>query len=116
MVSAAGVCAFCAKPATVTDWGPHLPWLAVEGCACWGFFVWTGLLAARLPSLSPDERGDLSRGIRKFRAMGHEVWVTTTTGAATGPLVIRTERPGRPMSPAPGPRAAAALGTRAGTP
>jgi hypothetical protein len=48
-------CPVCGHPATLTDWGPHLPWIGVEGCGCSGFFVWAPLVRAR-----PSPRTDAS--------------------------------------------------------
>jgi hypothetical protein len=80
----------------VTDWGPRLDWIVIEGCSCGGFFVWARLLEWRLPRLGRTERSDLVASIQGFRAMGQEPWVTTADGGIFGRLVILTERPDRP--------------------
>ena len=86
-------CPVCDHLATVTDWGPQLDWVAVEGCACNGFFVWAPLLDWRLPHLDQAEREALAARIRSVRAMGHEAWLTS---GLLGRLVILSERPDRP--------------------
>jgi hypothetical protein len=90
-------CPICGLPAIVTDWRPRLEWIVVEDCSCGGFFLWTGLPQDRLANLSAADRDDLAARIRKFRAMGHEVWGATTDGTPHGPLVVRTARPDWPM-------------------
>jgi hypothetical protein len=90
-----GTCPVCRQRATLTDWRPSVDWMAIEGCACNGFFVWTGLLDSRLPALTTADRLSLSLRIREVRGSGHEAWCTTADGAGTGPLVVRTERPDR---------------------
>jgi hypothetical protein len=96
-----GVCPLCRGPAIVTDWRPGADWVAVEGCPCGGFFVLARVVEQRLPSLSMVDRPGLVRRIRAYRAAGREVWLTTADGDVEGPLVIRTARPDRPMSPRP---------------
>jgi predicted nucleic acid-binding Zn ribbon protein len=86
-------CPFCGRAATVTDWRPSVPWLAVEGCPCEGFFLWTGLTQGRLTKLSRDARGRVALQIRGIRASGREAWCTTDDGTPAGSLVVRGERP-----------------------
>jgi hypothetical protein len=87
-----GRCPLCRHSATVIDWRPGLDWVTVNGCPCGTFFVHAGLLDERLPAISPEVRETLSRSIQEFRAMKHEAWLTTTTGAPDGTLVVRTTR------------------------
>jgi hypothetical protein len=90
-------CPVCDHPATLTDWGPHLPWIGVEDCACSGFFVWAPLLDWRLPRLDRAEREALAANIRSVRAMGREAWLTCAEpDRLFGRLVILAERPDRP--------------------
>jgi hypothetical protein len=93
--SGPGQCPLCGRAATVTDWRPSAPWVAVEDCQCRGFFVWGPLLATRVTALPPQDRRDLTKRVRAARASGREVWLATTDGTVTGPLVIATERPHR---------------------
>jgi len=94
-------CVLCGGSATVTDWAPVAAWLAVEGCQCGGFLVWTPVWDSRLTDMSDMERRDLSERIRAARACGSEAWVGPTDGQVTGPLVISQSRPRRPPQPAP---------------
>jgi hypothetical protein len=80
----------------VTDWRPSVPWLAVEGCLCNGYFLWAQLTQRRLTQLTPEMRHNLSLRIIAVRATGSEAWCTTEDGTQTGPIVVRTERPDRP--------------------
>jgi hypothetical protein len=84
-------CPLCREPADVTDWGPVAQWLAVEGCQCGGFLVWTPLWNGRLARLPDMERKDLLTRVQAARACGHEAWVTTRID---GRLVVETDRPG----------------------
>jgi hypothetical protein len=93
---ALGACPLCVAPATITDWRLGLEWIAVEDWRCKGFFVWAPLWAERVRTLTALDRADVATQIRRFRAMGHEAWLTTTDGTLTGPLVVRTQRPDRP--------------------
>jgi hypothetical protein len=92
-------CPLCREPADVTDWGPVAQWLAVEGCQCGGFLVWTPVWDRCLTYVSDIERKDLSERIRAVRARGSEAWVGPTDGQVTGPLGISKSRP---MSSPPG--------------
>jgi hypothetical protein len=78
------------------DWQPSAPWLAIEGCPCNGFFLWTGLTKKRLTQLTPEMRHTLSLRIIGVRAAGSEAWCTTEDGTETGPLVVRAVRPDTP--------------------
>jgi hypothetical protein len=89
-------CPVCGEPAFVLDWRPSVPWLAIEGCACDAFFVWTALLDSRLPTLSREDLGTLSVRIRSVRKTGTEAWLTTRDGALGGTLIIRDAQPDRP--------------------
>src|SRR5262245_24666542 len=91
------VCPVCREPATLTDWRPTIDWLAVENCACRGYFVWTPLLdAGRLVRLTAEDREVLSSRLSALRTTRSEAWVTTRDGTVTGALIIRSERPDRP--------------------
>jgi hypothetical protein len=83
-------CFLCGHLATITDWEPVAGWLAVEGCQCVGFLVWTPLWGARLATLADMERKDLLARVQAARASGHEAWVTTKDRR----LVVETDRPG----------------------
>jgi hypothetical protein len=85
-------CPLCGRPATLRDWRPRVDWIVVEGCPCDGFFLRGSLFDARLPSLSPADRGTLARRVRQFRAMRQEAWCTTTDGTTGGMLVAQTAR------------------------
>ena len=87
-----GTCPLCRQSAAVIDWRPGLDWLTVSGCPCGTFFVHAGLLDERLAAISPEVRETLCRSIQDFRAMKQEAWLTTTTGAPEGTLVVRTTR------------------------
>jgi hypothetical protein len=93
--SHAGRCPVCGEAATHTDWRPRLPWVAIEGCTCGGYFVeaeW------RVPGLTARARRELAARIRGFRARKQEVWLTVTPPRSTesvGRLTIRTRRPER---------------------
>jgi hypothetical protein len=89
--AAPSTCPFCSAPATVTDWRPVSEWMAVEGCACDGYFLWVPVLE-RVRALPPRDRQGFVRRIRDFRKSGHEAWLATTNSLATGPLVIRTSQ------------------------
>jgi hypothetical protein len=79
----------------VTDWRLEgSEWIVVEHCPCAGFFVWAPIME-RVRTLPVRDRHDLAQRVRAFRAH-HEVWVATTDGTVTGPLVVRTQRPDRP--------------------
>jgi hypothetical protein len=71
-------------------------WLAIEDCACLGFFLWTGLAEERLAQLTPKARRDLAARIRTIRRSGREAWCTSVDGSAAGPLVVQTTHPDRP--------------------
>src|SRR5262245_40919354 len=89
-------CPVCGALATLTDWRPHIEWMAVEECSCRGFFVWTPLVDdGRLTRLTPEDRGTLSERIRTLSATG-EVWLSTRDGTVAGALILRSERPDRP--------------------
>jgi hypothetical protein len=96
LIGVVGPCPLCGEWAIHVDWWPTADWIVVEGCACGGFFVAAHLVRARLPDLPAANREALAESVQKFRAMGEEAWCTTTDGRASGPLVIRTERPDRP--------------------
>jgi CheY-like chemotaxis protein len=91
-------CPLCAHPATLTDWRPGLDWIAVEDCPCQGFFIWGPLLTARVPRLPASDRQDISDRLRAFRAGGDEAWLATADGTVTGLLVVRSQRPDRPLT------------------
>ena len=99
-------CVLCGGAATVTDWAPVATWLAVEGCQCGGFLVWTPVWDSRLTDMSDMERQDLSERIRAARARGSEAWVGSTDGQVTGPLVISQSGPRRSSQPSPRPPSA----------
>src|SRR5262245_1805426 len=93
-------CPVCGERATLTDWRSQFEWIAVEGCPCRGFFVWTPLLdAGRLLPLSREDRGILSQRIRALRATQSNVWLSTRDGTVLGALTIGDEPPDRPTSP-----------------
>src|SRR5262245_4183457 len=90
-------CPVCNGSATLINWWPTLDWLAVEGCGCQGFFVWTPLLDdGRLARLSLDDRATLSQRIRAKHATRSDVWLSTRDGTVKGALILRDERPDRP--------------------
>jgi hypothetical protein len=94
--SRAAPCPVCGEAATRTDWRPRLPWVAIEGCPCGGYFVEAVVLEWRLVSLGSPERRELAASIRGFRAREQEVWLTVTPARSSeslGRLTIRTERP-----------------------
>jgi hypothetical protein len=62
------VCVLCRHPVTITDWEPIATWLAVEGCPCGDFLVWTPLWGGRLATLPDMERQDLLARIQAARA------------------------------------------------
>jgi len=84
-------CPLCRCPAIHTDWRPENEWIVVEQCPCHGFFIWA-LIFERVWALPLRERHDLAHRVRAFR-VSHEVWIATTDGTGTGPLVVRTKRP-----------------------
>jgi len=87
-------CPLCGEPATLIDRHPGVEWIAIEGCACGGYFVWADLLAVRrLKSLPSHERATLQARIVELRAMVRRAWLTTGNGRIDGPLVVRAERP-----------------------
>jgi hypothetical protein len=86
-------CPLCGEPAAMPDSRPNIPWIAVDGCGCGGFLVWTALLDARVPRLTGDEREALSSRIRILRKRGVEAWLATRDGTPGGEIVIRDERP-----------------------
>ena len=81
------------EPASILDWRPSVPWLAVDGCRCDGSFVWTALVETRLPGLSTEDRAILSARIRSLRKTGKEAWVLTDDDTPGGALVLSDERP-----------------------
>jgi hypothetical protein len=83
-----GTCVLCHEHADVTDWAPVAQWVAVEHCRCGGFLVWTPLWMTRLVTLSDLERQELAVQVRAACARGVEVWLTTTDGKVTGPLIL----------------------------
>ena len=90
-------CPVCGVTATLTDWRPHIEWMAIEGCPCSGFFVWTPLLeAGRLARLTVEDRDALSQGLRQLRATGSEAWLSARYGTVKGALIICELRPDRP--------------------
>lgn len=102
MVAAArGLCALCATAATVTDWAPIQAWVAVEGCLCGGFFISKILWDGRLPGMAKAECQELTARIRKWRAVGCEVWVSTTDRTVHGPLFLSSARPLRALGEHP---------------
>jgi len=86
-------CPVCGEPASILDWRPSVPWLAIDGCRCDGSFVWTALVETRLPGLSAEDRAILSARIRSLRKTGKEAWVLTDDDTPGGALVLRDERP-----------------------
>jgi Zn ribbon nucleic-acid-binding protein len=92
--AAASTCPLCTAAATVTDWRHVSEWIAVEDCACGGYFIWMPMIE-RVRVLPDRDRQALVRRVRDFRKGGHEAWFATTNGVMTGPLVIRTSQ--RPM-------------------
>lgn len=92
VTSAPTACLLCQHPATITDWSPLTSWLAIEGCRCGSFFVWTALWDLRLRYLSDIERKHLSERIRLSGARG-DVWISTADGVTQGPIVISGTRP-----------------------
>jgi hypothetical protein len=107
MVSAArGVCGVCANPATVTDWMPLHAWIAVEGCPCGGFFIRRMLWAGRLPGMARTECQELAARIREWRAVGYEVWISTTDGTLHAPLFVSSVRPSPALTDQPRSQAA----------
>ena len=91
-------CPVCAGSAMLTDWRPQVDWMTVEDCPCRGFFVWTPLLdVGRLDRLTLEDRKILSQRLRHLRATESEAWITTRDGTSMGALIIRTERPDRPV-------------------
>jgi hypothetical protein len=73
----------CGQLASLTD-SPKQRWVAVEECLCASFFVAASLLE-RVSRLPAKDRRDVSNRIRAFRAGGHETWLATLDGTATGP-------------------------------
>jgi len=91
-------CPVCSVSATLTDWRPTSEWMAVEGCLCHGFFAWTPLLdEGRLARLTPEDRDTLSLRLRVLRSTQSEAWLSTRDGTVMGALIIRDQRPDRPM-------------------
>lgn len=90
-----GTCSLCGDRVIRIDWRPRLPWIAVEGCSCAGFFVRADLLEGRLQATPLAERATLRVRVLGLRALGREAWLTTADGQVDGPLVILTERPDR---------------------
>ena len=87
----------CGLPATVSDWRPHVDWVAVADCPCGGYFVWTPLLdEGRLARLTPEDREILGQRLRHFRTTQTEAWITTRDSTVMGALIIRTVRPDSP--------------------
>ena len=85
-------CPICGVTATLTDWRPQIEWMAVEGCPCGGFLLWTSLLDdGQLARLTAEDRDVLSQRLRQHRATGSEAWLT-----AGRTLIIRDQRPDRP--------------------
>lgn len=96
MKTITGPCALCREPADVTDWEPVASWLAVEGCQCGGFLVWTPLWTIRLPTLPDLERKRLAQRVQAARGQRAEAWLTTADGQVDGPLVVAHARPTSP--------------------
>ena len=92
--SANGACPLCGHAATIVDWRPSVDWVVVEDCPCDGFFIRAGLLDSRLPTLPGEERQELTRRVREFRAAGLEAWCTTSDGGRA--LRVSSVRPDRP--------------------
>ena len=86
-------CPVCGEPASILDWRPSVPWLAVDGCRCDGSFVWTALVETRLPGLSAEDRALLSARIRSLRKTGKEAWLLTDDDTPGGALVLSDQRP-----------------------
>lgn len=96
--SRAGPCPVCGEAATHTDWRPRLPWVAIEGCPCGGYFVEAVVLEWRVPGLTARARRELAARIRRSRARKQEAWLTVTpprSSESVGRLTIRTRWPGR---------------------
>ncbi len=97
VTEALGLCNVCATAATVTDWAPIQAWVAVEGCLCGGFFIWKTLWEERLPEMVEAECQELTARIREWRAVGYEVWISTTDRTVHGPLSLSSARPLRAL-------------------
>jgi hypothetical protein len=97
VTTALGVCGVCTHSATVVDWTPIQGWVAVEGCPCGGFFIWKILWDGRLPGMAKAECQELTTRIRKWQALGHEVWISTTDRTVHGPLYLSSARPLRAL-------------------
>jgi len=87
-------CPLCGSPATIVDWRPSVDWVVVEDCPCNGFLIRASLLDARLTTLPDEERQELGRRVREFRAAGLEAWCTTSDGGRA--LRVSSVRPDLP--------------------
>jgi hypothetical protein len=83
------VCPLCREKARVVDWSPPTPWIAVDGCRCGAYFVWTRLWYDRFPGLAEAERAGLQDHVQ---AMNSEAWITTTDGRPTGAFRVHHTR------------------------
>ena len=90
MTAAAGTCAVCRGPATITE--PRVDWLAIEGCGCQGFFVSKWFWAGWLRHMRKPSRQDLGARIQRWRASGRDAWVFRESGPE-GRVVISTSCP-----------------------
>jgi hypothetical protein len=78
---------------TIVDWRPLHDWLAVEGCRCGGFFIWSRVWTWRLPVLPPSKREAWAARVRTSRVGGREVYLSTADGTITGAITIFPKRP-----------------------
>ena len=76
---------------TIVDWRPSVDWVVDEDRPCNGFFIRASLLNARLTTLPDEERQELARRVREFRAAGLEAWCTTSDGGRA--LRVSSVRP-----------------------
>jgi hypothetical protein len=68
-----GTCAVCNSPTTITE--PREDWLAVDGCACQGFFISRWLWAGWLRKMGKQDRETLGAQIQLWRASGRDAWI-----------------------------------------
>jgi hypothetical protein len=88
------VCPVCGEPASILDWRPSIPWLAVDGCRCDGIFVWTAILETRLPQVSAEERAILCARI--FSGVSFPRYMLSWPLGASIALSIATAEPRTP--------------------